>query len=412
MNAKILGGIAAAALAWAGLSIVACSSDDDGLAPGGPDASTSDVSAPNDAASSDAGDAATSVDAADAAPALDCPDAGGVAATLACTGLYADIGAKTIAPGVAPYAPAASLWYDGATVQRWIALPAGAKIDDSDPDEWKFPVGTRVWQELSVGGKRVETRLFQKLLANYWEHATYAWKADESDATSSNGGDLATVMTSDAGTTWHVPTPTECDECHRGRTYRVLGFEAVGLGLPGAQGLTLAALAGQGLLAPAPTKTSFTIADDGSGKAAPALAWLHANCGVSCHSQNTSSMANGTGEHFRIEVAWLASGQSATTYDSETTTVDVPAQIFDTGQMRIAPGDPDHSVVMELAGARNADYSNQMPPVASKVVPADAIRDVRAWIAALPQPTVDAGADGGSTGDAGDEDGGADAAGE
>ncbi len=69
--------------------------------------------------------------------------------TLACTGLYADIVTKTLAPGVRFYAPAVPLWSDAAQKGRWIQLPAGTQIDASDPNEWTFPVGTKVWKEFS-----------------------------------------------------------------------------------------------------------------------------------------------------------------------------------------------------------------------------------------------------------------------
>ena len=41
------------------------------------------------------------------------------------------------------------LWADYATKQRWILLPPGTKIDATDPNEWVFPVGTKVWKEFS-----------------------------------------------------------------------------------------------------------------------------------------------------------------------------------------------------------------------------------------------------------------------
>ncbi len=78
-------------------------------------------------------------------------------AHLVCTGLYADLKNKLIAPGIEGYAPAVSLWSDGAEKQRWISLPPGELIDNSDPNEWSFPVGTKVWKEFSKAGQRVET---------------------------------------------------------------------------------------------------------------------------------------------------------------------------------------------------------------------------------------------------------------
>ncbi|MEA2700728.1 MAG: hypothetical protein QOI66_4999, partial [Myxococcales bacterium] len=95
--------------------------------------------------------------AADEVPPLvlppECADAALPPTTLVCTGLYADIVGKQLAPGIEAYAPAVPLWSDGADKQRWISLPAGSTIDNADPNEWKFPVGTKVWKEFSRDGR-------------------------------------------------------------------------------------------------------------------------------------------------------------------------------------------------------------------------------------------------------------------
>ena len=61
-----------------------------------------------------------------------------------------------------PYTPSTPLWSDGAQKQRWIELPPNTQIDISNPNEWTFPVGTKLFKEFRVNGKRVETRMFQK----------------------------------------------------------------------------------------------------------------------------------------------------------------------------------------------------------------------------------------------------------
>src|SRR5262245_3812814 len=98
-------------------------------------------------------------------PCWQVPVGGGLPVDLRCTGLYADWASKTVAPDVQPFAPGTPLWSDGARKQRWIQLPAGATIDTTNPDEWVFPVGTKAWKEFSLGGRKVETRLFQKVSA-------------------------------------------------------------------------------------------------------------------------------------------------------------------------------------------------------------------------------------------------------
>ncbi len=111
----------------------------------GPSADASeDVQTPEDA-TVDAGEDAS--DCTSALPTL-----------LSCTGLYTNVSAQTIASGVQPYAPAVALWADGSDKNRWILLPAGATIDRTDPNNWVFPSGTKVWKEFSRDGERKETR--------------------------------------------------------------------------------------------------------------------------------------------------------------------------------------------------------------------------------------------------------------
>jgi hypothetical protein len=352
----------------------------------------------------DAGDAAEvgAIDAADAAPAAlvlppECASSAVPPLSLVCTGLYANIATKQIAPGNAPYAPAVPLWSDGATKQRWISLPAGTKIDNTDPNEWVFPIGTKVWKEFSRDGKRVETRLWQKVDATYWVDAAYAWTDDESSATRTDGGD---IPWGDGGT-YHIPTPDECQQCHRGRTDRLLGFEQGLLGLAGATGLTLEQLATDGRLTVPPPKTPLVIGDDGTGLAAPALAWLHVNCGTTCHNNNSSSTAWATGLFMRLDAAQL-DGRSVKGFDTLTTTFGVAAvsPAF-RGKTRIVAHDPAHSLLYQLISHRGTGI--QMPPIATNVVDEADIPLVEAWIEQLSPPASDGGTDGSTHTEAGAE---------
>jgi hypothetical protein len=315
---------------------------------------------------------------------------------LVCTGLYTDIVAKTIAPGLEAYAPAVALWSDGAEKQRWISLPAGQVIDNSNPDEWTFPVGTKVWKEFSKAGHRVETRLWQKADTNYWVDATYAWSSDETSAVISPGGDIPF-----GSGTYHIPTPDECQDCHRGRSDRILGFDQVLLGLEGATGLTLDRLLAEHRLSTAPKSTPLVIGDDGTKLAAPALAWLHVNCGVSCHNRNSSSKAWATGLFMRLEPT-LLDGSSVVGFDSLTTTIGIPAVTPSwSGRPRIKAGDPAHSLLYDLISQRGTGV--QMPPIATSFVDEADDPLVEAWIAELPSPSGTGGSDatGGSGGTGG-----------
>ena len=73
------------------------------------------------------------------------------------TRLYSDWDSKTVAADNLPFSPQYPLWSDGAVKSRWLHIPKGRFIDGSNPDVWKFPVGTRLWKEFRFG-RRVETR--------------------------------------------------------------------------------------------------------------------------------------------------------------------------------------------------------------------------------------------------------------
>jgi hypothetical protein len=341
------------------------------------DASSVDVSVPVEAAGEvavvDAGP-----DVVDAAP-DPCADAAVPPPTIACTGLYADLATKELAPSAMAYTPSTPLWSDDAQKQRWIELPPDTKIDISNPSEWSFPIGTKLFKEFRLNGKRVETRMFQKTTSTFWVYATYAWNGDDSAAAISFGGP---VLVGDAGVTWNIPTNDDCNECHRGRQDRILGFEEVSLGLPGAQGLTLAQLAERGLVTPAPANVSLNVGDDGTGLSAPALAWLHVNCGVTCHNANPAAAGSGAGMLLRLDPAQLdGSPPNPHTWDILKTTVNVPCVSGSlVGVPRIRPNNVAASAIHQVIDQRGA---LQMPPIASRIVDTPDVAIVAAWIQSM-----------------------------
>jgi hypothetical protein len=287
---------------------------------------------------------------------------------LACTGLYGAGG--VLAEGVRPFAPSTAFWSDGAEKRRWISLPG--PIDTSDPDAWVFPVGTKAWKELSVGGRRVETRYFEKVRDDRWVRATYLWSDDGALAQRNDAG-----VRNALGTGFDVPKTDDCDGCHEGRKERLLGFDAIGLGADGASGVTLATLGAEGKLTrPFPARPISTFD--------PALAWLHVNCGVTCHNPNENATGNATGLRLRLSVD--ADGRTSAD-EIFRTTLGVPAtQPQYAGQVRIAPGAPDASLLVSLVSMRGTD---QMPPIATRIVDERGVAALRQWIGAM-RPTTPA----------------------
>jgi hypothetical protein len=300
---------------------------------------------------------------------------------LECTGLFSDVSKRKLAAGVRPFEPAVPLWSDGAAKQRWVFLPPGKKIDSSDPGEWQFPVGTKMFKEFGYDSSGpVETRLFQKVRDDYWLRTTYVWNAAHTGA---KREDAARDIDVGGGRLHHLPSGRECDQCHDGRQDSVLGFEAISLGALGASGMTLHELVRGNLLSEAPAREELEIGDDGTGMGAQVIGWLHINCGVSCHNSDENSEAFSTGLRLKLEPA-LLDGRSSTEFSAIKSTVGVKAKTLQwADQIRIVPGDPDNSLLYKLVSQRGGGKNNQMPPIASLAADQEFVELIAAWIRKL-----------------------------
>jgi hypothetical protein len=356
---RFLGAFGAAVVALG--TLTRCSERDDGATPTPTPGADADIDATIDAGAVDS--------------AVVCNE-GGAQTSLECTGLYTDIRQKAVAPDVLAYAPAFPLWSDGATKSRWIYLPPGTQIDTTNMDEWRFPVGTKLWKEFVLGGRRIETRLIEKRPDGTWLRQTFQWSNDEGSAT-----ELSDGQRNVGGTTYEIPPQAACLVCHDGRIDGVLGFEAVGLGNDGATGLTLDELVRRKLITTPPTAP---VTVPGNATERPALGWLHANCGIACHNASPNSRANFTYLYMRLDVGQLASVSGTDTY---TTAVKKRSGFqFDAGAglYRIEPGRPDRSIIPMRDSVRDDALVIQMPPLLTHVVDDAGVAAVDDWIRSLP----------------------------
>ncbi len=288
---------------------------------------------------------------------------GRLPARLSETGLFAPDGG--LADGVRPYRPAHALWSDGADKRRWVRLPAGAVIDTSDPDDWRLPVGTRLWKEFSLDGVRIETRVLDRWGPGDgdWTALAYLWSADRSDAVAAPFGAQDAL-----GTTHDVPASGECVACHGGRHSFALGFSALQLA-HAADGdeLTLGELLASGALS-TPVAPVLTVPGDATEQAA--LGYLHANCGH-CHNQRRPAAGDAprcfeprNELDFWLRVDHLAAPGDTPTYASLGAVV--------------SPGRPGDSRLIDLVSHRG--LFKQMPPLATERVDDAAVATLRAWI--------------------------------
>lgn len=368
-------------------AFVGCSSSDDPSRDDAGDAranasedSSEDDSAAKDGAGGDAGK--------DADLPFECPEEASTSAPtdLRCTGLYSDWSTKTLRDDVKMFEPAVRLWSDEAIKTRWIHLPPGTQIDTTNMDAWVFPVGTKTWKEFVLGGKRIETRMFWKIGPEIWVKTTYRWSADETSATRLDTGFNPNDAGDPSASGYEIPSLAECDRCHQGSPDKVLGFEAVGLGLPGAGGYTLAQLVADGRLTTNPMTTALTIPEDSTGKAGDALGWLHANCGTACHNKTDGASCRFAGMPLRLNFDDVAGTKTVPELEAYLNTVEVDSSI-NGGEppKRIAKGNPSGSAVYVLAHRRdNTNQTRQMPPIGTHKVDPTGTGYLFDWISAIP----------------------------
>ena len=302
----------------------------------------------------------------------------GLPRLLSLTGLYTDISTKTVHPAYDIYTPRYQLWSDGADKRRYVYIPECQPIDNSDPDNWQVPVGTRFFKEFSVNGKRVETRIMQRLGTGPrdWAFASYRWTEDEGEAIIVPPDGLENAN----GTAHDIPSRVACTQCHGGYAYgggrpsRGLGFSAIQLSHDG-DDLTVAKLAAAGRFRESPV-LPYTVPGDAVTQ--HALGYLHANCG-NCHNESVDGVP-------QVDLnLWLDRDQTTV---EETgaylTAVERYNTLFNDQHVtaRVASGDPDSSSLYYRMNQRNNNA--QMPPIATEVVDQEGLDLVRAWIESLP----------------------------
>ena len=364
-------------LACAIPALAACSSGDD-------DSGTS-VAPATDAATDAAPPTVSMTDAASA----ECPPPDVTSPKdVFCIGLYRSRDPSDVAADAVPYTPGVTFWSDGAEKSRYLYLPPGTTIDTSNMDAWKFPVGTKAFKEFRFDGKLVETRMVWKQAASNWLYATYIWNDTQTAAPLNES--RQPVLLADG---YEIPTGKDCGRCHHGGADKLLGVEAIELALPSAKGITLASLVAQGRLSAPPATTSIVLPEDETGKAAAALGYLHANCGMPCHSSRGLGDETNLLLRLSANLFWPSADDdagvdlSASVADTDTfkaavdklpTTASV-AQKFP-GAKRIAPGSHEDSLLW-LLSHRRGEY--QMPPLVSHRIDEVGTQQLADWIDSL-----------------------------
>lgn len=288
--------------------------------------------------------------------------------TLLETGLCANARCDAFADDVIELAPNYVLFANGATKRRWLSLPEGTQIDTSNMDDWRFPVGTRLWKEFTRDGVRVETRYMTKLLADdsaprSWLFVSFAW----------NGRQNETVLAPNEGvpdangTPHDIPSRSDCLGCHENLPGRVLGVGA--MSLEGASPVGVADLVEMDLLS-TPPASAFVVPGTDIDRAA--FGYLHANCG---HCHNPSSRPH---LETPLELRLVTTATTLADVPARATTVDVPAIVGGIAGPIVHPGDPAGSVMIIRMNAPLAP--TKMPALGTEMVDPVGQDVLTAWI--------------------------------
>lgn len=294
------------------------------------------------------------------------------------------------AVGRTPFSMQYPLWSDGADKQRVIALPPGTAVDASDPDAWRFPVGTRLWKTFSHAGRPVETRYIERAADGSWRYATYLWSSDGHDAVLAAARRATVLLSADfPGGRYVVPSQGDCVACHALAPVPVLGFSALQLsgardpnapnGRPrAADEPDLRALVERGVVRGLPHslwQTPPRIAAATPIERA-ALGYLHANCSH-CHHDGTGRVP------VKLNLRQRVAEPEASAAAALRSMLDTPARFngsdgADAGARTVVPGDAAASLITRRV--RSRDPRVQMPPLGTEHADAEGIALLTRWI--------------------------------
>ena len=314
-------------------------------------------------------------------------DAGGDAGTRASlrdTGLWSDFDNETLADGVLAYEPQFQLWTDAATKRRWVSIPEGESIDNSDANAWVVPLGSKLWKEFTRDGVRIETRLIEVTEFGF-EYTTYQWELDGSDAFVVEGfGGVDNAN----GTDHDIPGSDSCDQCHDRTDHQILGFGEVQLSYdPGDENLVnIDDLVAADLLSDPPAQP-YVVPGDPTEQAA--FGYLHANCG-NCHNDLGKGVLDGQNQFsllLRVEqtmVSEVGAMQPAVIGPGPDNIANKSVPEYPAANARVDPSSAMTSQVWARMQQDVRDTNNQMPQLGSEDADATGVAAVAAWINELP----------------------------
>jgi hypothetical protein len=286
------------------------------------------------------------------------------------------------------YKPDPELFSDGLYKLRYVLLPAGEKVDNTDPKEWDFPIGmifVKTFLDDAPGGAQhpVETRIVRRKNVFEYEYAVYKWNAAGTEAElvdNSGSTRVPTPATLQTRMFTHaIPSQQDCEECHEGNRKlhkaSVIGFDEIRLNSkldPQAARTQLQELDALGFFtAPLPAQPAAIL--DANPGLQRVKRFIYGNCAHCHHGEGTFDMRPDVFVTNTVGKPTEASG------------VNPPA-----GYLRVVRRNPERSVLYLQARGTNLMQIDQslrvMPPIGVSFPPGFPMADleaIRTWINSL-----------------------------
>ncbi len=308
------------------------------------------------------------------------------------TGIFADVKALAPAPGVAPYAPIAPMWNDGAVAKHHLAIPGDGFIATTNARQiisgkmWYFPTDTVFARTLTLdlkkgddaSARRIETQLLH-FDGQQWNPYSYRWNAAQTDAdlvAGEGGNDTFTVTDTSAPggrreIPWRFHSRAECLRCHNAWSGETVSFNFLQLNATAPDG-ELRRLEKLGLLVAtnAPKTQAALVNPHDTTKPLEdrARSWLHANC-AACHR-------NGAGGAVPAHLNVDKKLTDLRVLDAKPIRGDFGL----TDARVIAAGRPYSSALLWRIATEGAGH---MPAIGSRMVDERGMKLVRDWVGSL-----------------------------
>lgn len=282
------------------------------------------------------------------------------------------------AAGLIPYELISPLWSDGASKQRFMALPNNATIDIDTQGDFHFPIGTVLVKNFFLNDRIVETRLLMHHI-NGWQGYSYEWLYDI-DGNPLDAQLLTTSLSKPIeGQNWYYPAQGECLDCHTNGSNIALGPELQQLNKDftytstGRSANQIDTLESIGLFSSALSTVQrnlrlYALDDESVSYELRAKSYLHSNC-ANCHQPDE---VNTTTINLRYE----------TPLPDMNVCGAVPLR-GDMGLINPYIIDPNGTLVdpnsVLIARMESIDSGLRMPPLASELLDPLAIDVLKRW---------------------------------